>query len=166
MKTIKERPMEIVTAEAVKSANNPGHAGPSEDLRWHGLLGQQDLLRDEIQRGNECLQQVRKRLAESRSVLEDWPSYEERCGVNALPGLTESVLINKRIERFLASWLNRRQKQLTQVDQAIQRLGKASGAARPYAGTRNVPAEANPSFNPVLVPVEAAQGASAERVAA
>ena len=94
------------------------------ELRWNTLLGQKDLLRDEITRGKESLAQAQKELAESRSRLEEWPTYEERCGARCLPCLTESVADNRRIERFLNGWLARREKQLAVVDRAIALLAR------------------------------------------
>jgi hypothetical protein len=94
------------------------------ELRWNTLLGQEDLLREEIARGKQCLAQARKELADSRSRLEEWPTYEDRCGVHCLPCLTESVARNRRIERFLNGWLARRKKQLTEVEEAVARLAR------------------------------------------
>jgi hypothetical protein len=96
-------------------------------MQWNALLGQEDLLREEITRGKECLAQAQKELAESRMLLEEWPAYEERCGRNCLPCLTDSVSGKRRIERFLTGWLKRRQEQLAAVDKAITLLAARNG---------------------------------------
>ncbi len=77
---------------------------PSEGSDW---------LRSEIKRGREYLDQAEKDLAESRALLEGWPAYERVCGKNPLEHLTRSVMVNERITRFLAGWLQRREAQLT-----------------------------------------------------
>jgi len=100
-------------------------------MRWNALLGQAELLRDEIKRGKECLAHAQTDLAESRSRLEEWPTYERQCGGNCLPCLTESVSVNNRIERFLTGWLKRRQGQLVAVDQAIDLFAAENGFGHP-----------------------------------
>jgi hypothetical protein len=91
-------------------------------MRWEALLGQQDLLREEIKRGTERLAQVRTALAERRLRLEEWPTYEQRCSAGCLPSLTEVVWADERLEQFLTAWLERRQKRLEAVDRAINCL--------------------------------------------
>lgn len=94
------------------------------EMQWNALLGQKDLLREDLKRGQECLNLARSELAENRSQLEEWPAYEGRCGGNCLPHLTESVAANRRVERFLTAWLRRRQDQLAAVEEALGRFGK------------------------------------------
>ncbi len=89
-------------------------------LHLQKLTEEKDLLRDHIKRGTEALDQARSVLAESRARLEAWPTYEQRCGVNCLPQLTETVLVNRRIQLFLTGWLKRHQRQLNAVEQAIR----------------------------------------------
>jgi hypothetical protein len=101
------------------------------EMQWNTLLGQQDLLREEIKSGQESLQQVQTILVQSQALLEDWPTYERRCGENCLPCLTELVASNKRIERFLNGWLKRRSQQLAEVDQAIKRFPRRNSSAQP-----------------------------------
>lgn len=103
------------------------HTSVALEMQWNALLGEQDLLREEIRRGKECLLQTQSELAESRSQLEEWPAYERRCGGHCLPRLTESVAANRRVERFLNGWLKRRQNQLAAVNEAIARYAKANG---------------------------------------
>jgi hypothetical protein len=129
MQATMERPVELKVAEPVKRANHHGHqTALALEMQWNALLGQQDLLRDEIKRGKECLAHAQTELAGSRSLLEDWPAYERRCGENCLPSLTESVSVNERIERFLTGWLQRRQRQLVTVDQAINLFARQHGS--------------------------------------
>ncbi len=104
--------------------HNRHGAAPEWELRWSTLLGQQELLREEIKRGTECLAQVQAELAESRSRLEEWPTYEKRCGRNCLPSLTETVRVNRRVECFLTGWLKRRQAQFAAVEKASSVLAE------------------------------------------
>src|SRR5437879_5850645 len=41
--------------------------------QWNTWLVQSELLREEIKRGKECLEQVREELAATRARLEEWP---------------------------------------------------------------------------------------------
>jgi hypothetical protein len=94
------------------------------EMRWNALLGQHELLREEIRRGKECLKSTQAELAESRLQLEEWPAYEKRCGERSLPGLTESVMANRRMERFLTGWLKRREHRLAAATDAIDRFAR------------------------------------------
>ena len=98
--------------------------------QWHTLQGEETLLRDQILRGKECLVQVQRELAERQDLLEEWPTYETRCGVNCLPQLTESVPRNERVERFLSDWVQRREARLVAVQEALGKLGRADCVAR------------------------------------
>ena len=102
----------------------------AREVRLNALLRQEHRLRDEIQRGRECLEQAKQRLAECQATLEDWPLYEKRCGANCLPGLTEAVRLNKRVERFLTGWLKRREDQMALMAQEIQRYPGQHSLAR------------------------------------
>ncbi len=119
-KTADKQPTPIVPESAL-----------ARELQWNSLLGQQDLLREEINRGKECLKMARTELAESQSRLEEWPAYERQCGVHCLPGLTGAAWANKRVERFLTGWLSRRQEQLAVVNEAIERFAQASVERQP-----------------------------------
>jgi hypothetical protein len=132
MYAIMERPAALRGAEPARSANQQERqTALTQEMRWNALLWQQDLLGEEIKRGKECLERAQTQLAESRSQLEEWPAYERRCGENYLPGLTESVSVNKRIERFLTGWLKRRQGQLVAVNQAIDLFNRTNDFGPP-----------------------------------
>ncbi len=94
------------------------------ELRWNALLGQQHLLQDEIKRGKECLAQAQTDLAQGRARLDEWPTYEQSCGGDCLPHLTEVVSANRRIERYLTAWLRRREGQLAVAERAIARFAR------------------------------------------
>ncbi len=120
----------LKTGRPERAATRKGHSTALElEMRWNTLLGQQDLLQEEIRRGTECLAQVRAELAENRALLEEWPTYEKRCGRNCLPCLTEAVWGNRRIERFLTGWLRRRRSQLAAVEKAISAFARENGLA-------------------------------------
>ncbi len=102
-----------------RTHNKKPHTPLELELQWNTLLGQQDLLREEIRRGEQYLEQAQAGVAEAGSLLEEWPSYEKSCGRNCLPCLTETALAGRRIERFLTNWLKRRRSQLRSVEQAI-----------------------------------------------
>ncbi len=76
-------------------------------------------LKSEIKRGKEYLEKVRAELAEIREILEEWPTYELRCGKNPLGHFKESVLVNERVIGFLTGWLARREKRLQKVSRAV-----------------------------------------------
>jgi hypothetical protein len=101
------------------------------EMRWNALLGQQDLLREEIKRGKESLRQAQTSLTERRSMLDEWPTYEKRCGTNCLPALTASVSADERIELFLTGWLERRQAELDTVTEAIAAFAREHGFGYP-----------------------------------
>jgi hypothetical protein len=107
-------------------------------VRWNALLGQQDLLREEIRRGRECLKHAQAGLAESRRQLEEWPTYEKRCLQECLPSLIESVLANRRVERFLTGWLKRREHQLAAAGDAIVRFAREYDLRHLLEGTETV----------------------------
>src|SRR5262245_40907556 len=53
--------------------------------QWEAWLVERELLRNETQRGRECLEQIRRELAGLRQQLEEWPVHERICGHNPLP---------------------------------------------------------------------------------
>src|SRR5438552_9487993 len=69
--------------------------------QWDSWLAQRETLRDEIKRGTECLEQVRRDLAITRQQMEEWPAYESHCGRNPLPDFMHSISISERVEQFL-----------------------------------------------------------------
>src|SRR5512140_206114 len=101
-----DKPVELRKVGPARRTSQPrSDITVAVQMRWNTLFERQGLLRDDIQRGKECLRQVQAQLAETRSRAEDWPMYERRCGENCLPDLTESIVVNRRVERFLAGWL-------------------------------------------------------------
>jgi|SRR4051794_3533424 hypothetical protein len=95
--------------------------------RWNSWLAQRDVLREEIRRGKECLQQVRDDLAATRAGLEDWPAYERQCGKNPLFQYTESLSARERVEQFLPEWLRRREEQLQALAQEMEACARQNG---------------------------------------
>jgi hypothetical protein len=129
--------------EAALASNTPltpeSPAGLELEMGLNALVGQQDLLQDDIKRGRECLCKVQLELAERRASLEEWPTYEQRCGVSCLPHLTGAVVASRRIERFLKQWLGRRQKQLEEVERAIELSTRQNQQAPPAGASLAVP---------------------------
>ena len=85
-----------------------------------------DRLRNEINRGKEYLGQVRRELRENREVLEEWAQYELTCSLHPLEHLVQSVWLKESVERFLISWLSRREKKLQQLSTKIQPRGQGA----------------------------------------
>src|SRR5258705_9312589 len=52
--------------------------------QWNSWLSRREILRDEIKRGKDCLEQVRHDLAATRARMEEWPAYERQCGKSPL----------------------------------------------------------------------------------
>ncbi len=92
------------------------------DTRYHALLRQQEMLREEIKRGNECLRQAERDLNEQRSRLENWTTYEQHCGADCLSHLTEKVLATERVARFLNGWIERRNIEMTKAQRTLDEL--------------------------------------------
>ena len=119
-----EVPTTLNGASAVETAQQQCQAAFELEAQLNRLLSQQEVLREEIRRGKQCMEHAQTELAERRSRLEDWPNYERDCGTNCLPHLTESVRANRRVERFLSGWIKRRQGQLDALDQTIARFAR------------------------------------------
>jgi hypothetical protein len=132
-------------------------AGEEERLIW--LMGQEDRLRDEIKHGRECLDQARKRLAEQRTILEEWPRYEYRCGVDCLLELTETLQAQRRVERFLRGWLRRREEQMALVSRELERHAEQQTTARLNAEVERGAKEASNAL-PFLTGVKPEQAAA------
>jgi len=95
--------------------------------KWEGWLVRRELLRNEIKRGKEVLDQVRQELAETREQIEEWPSFERICGKNPLMDYMQLLSGKERIEQFLPQWLERKESQLTGLDQQMERCAKENG---------------------------------------
>ena len=95
--------------------------------RWNSWLVEREVLREEIKRGKECLQQVQERLATTRARLEDWARYERRCGKNPLFSSTDALGASERVEQFLPGWLNRREEQLRGLNHEMELFARQHG---------------------------------------
>lgn len=92
--------------------------------QWNAWLAQRDVLRSDIKRGRECLEQTHKELAGLRANLEDWAGYERICGRNPLLEYMQLLAAKERIEQFLPNWLNRREAQLNTLQQQMEKCAK------------------------------------------
>ncbi|PWU18995.1 MAG: hypothetical protein C5B50_07555 [Verrucomicrobia bacterium] len=99
----------------------PPPVAPNQRQPVDTIFEQCERLRAEIKRGSEYLDQLHRELAESRSLLESWPIYERNCGKNPLAQLTESVLVNQRASKFLATWVKRRERRLQTMTKAANK---------------------------------------------
>jgi hypothetical protein len=95
--------------------------------QWDSWLAQRERLCEEIKRGKECLEQVRRDLVITRAQLEEWPAYEWHCGKNPLPEFIQSISISERIEQFLPGWLRRQQARLNQLNRDIEACARQRG---------------------------------------
>jgi len=108
----------------------PQQVVPQERRSADSMFEQCERLRAEIKRGTEYLDHIQRNLAESQSLLESWPIYEQNCGKNPLAHLTNSVLINQRVSKFLSGWVKRRERRLQAMTKAADKLlGKAKSAS-------------------------------------
>lgn len=114
--------VETAPNDRPRTARKAPEPGNQAETQWHALLGQQNLLEEKIRQGRECLAHAQAKLAESQSRLEDWPVFEQKCGNNCLPWLTESVCENQRVEQFLAKWLERREHELAEIQALLSRV--------------------------------------------
>jgi len=95
--------------------------------QWDRWFEQREILRNEIKRGRECLDQVQKELLLLRGRLEDWPNYERICGRNPLAEYMQSIAAKERIEQFLPGWVRRREEQLRAVELKMEESAKQNG---------------------------------------
>ena len=95
--------------------------------QWNAWLEERELLRGEIKRGKECLEQIKRDQAIARAGLEQWPEYEKVCGKNPLFQYTETLVINERIEKFLPDWLKRRQDRLDAIMREMEQCARQNG---------------------------------------
>jgi hypothetical protein len=92
--------------------------------KWESWLVRRDLLRAQIKRGKECLDQARKELDVGRTELEDWPAYERICGKNPLIDYMVTLSAKERIAKFLPGWLRRQQAELNALNRKMERCAK------------------------------------------
>jgi len=95
--------------------------------QWEALLTRRELLKSEIKRGKECLQQVQQELATLKDQLEEWPAFERICGKNPLGEYMQAITSKERIEKFLPGWLKRQEEQLQTLSRKIERCAKQNG---------------------------------------
>jgi hypothetical protein len=95
--------------------------------QWESWLTARELLRDESKRGRDYLEQVRHELHEMRGELEDWPACERICGYNPVAQLLQAIDAKERIERFLPSWLERRDQQLASLTRKMEACARQNG---------------------------------------
>ncbi len=95
--------------------------------QWDAWFGERDLLRSEIKRGKECLEQVQKELAAIRSRLDEWTAFERVCGKNPLCEYMHALTVHERLEQFLPGWLERREQRLQTVDRQMRSCAKQNG---------------------------------------
>jgi hypothetical protein len=92
------------------------------DPQWSSWVLECELLRNHIKRGQECLEQVRTELAAARTELEDWPAYEQICGVNPLREYFQEIAAKEQIAKFLPGWLRRQENKLQNLKRKMNRL--------------------------------------------
>src|SRR5260221_5372594 len=95
-------------------------SGLIEAIPRETMTEMRDRLRNEINRGNEYLGQVRRELRENREVLEEWAQYELTCSLHPLEHLVQSVWLKESVEQFLIGWLSRRETKLQQLTTKLQ----------------------------------------------
>jgi hypothetical protein len=95
--------------------------------QWEGWMLQRELLRNDIQRGKECLQEVRRELSTLRTQLGCWPAYERICGYNPLSELLQSIRAKECIEQFLPEWIESREQQLAALNLQMKPCAQQNG---------------------------------------
>src|SRR5262249_45828255 len=114
-------------AEAQRTEGVPeekGKAALAIQEQWNTWSVRREELRNEVKRGRECLEQVRKELAALRVRLEEWPTYENICGRNPLPEYMQSLVAKQHIEQFLPGWVKRREEQLLALGRQMEQRAK------------------------------------------
>jgi len=75
-------------------------------------LVKREFLKNDVQRGRECRQQVRRELESLRAQLSDWAAYERICGRNPCSDLVQAPRGEERIENFLPEWSQQQEEQI------------------------------------------------------
>jgi hypothetical protein len=102
-------------------------AALAAQCEWDSWLTQRESLTDDIKRGQECLQQVRKELATLRALLQEWPGFERTCGNNPLFDYVHHIVAHERVEQFLPAWLKGREEQLAALTRKMQACARQNG---------------------------------------
>ena len=95
--------------------------------RWNAWLGKREVLREEIKRGRDYLQQAQQELNAIRAGLEEWTGYERECGENPLLQYTQSLAAKEQVVEFLPSWLKRREERLTALIAEMESCARKNG---------------------------------------
>ena len=94
---------------------------------WEASLVQREFLKNDVQRGRECLQQVRRELESLRAELSDWAAYERICGHNPLPDLVQALVVKERIEQFLPEWIKQQEEQIAALTRKMEPCAQDNG---------------------------------------
>jgi len=104
-----------------------GSATLSLQEKWEGWLVRRELLRNDLKRGKELLDNTQRELAQLRSQLEEWPAYERVCGKNPIMDYMQAIAAQERIEQFLPAWLKRRETELATLNRALEECARQNG---------------------------------------
>jgi hypothetical protein len=114
-------------ASSREAAEEKRRAALALQEQWDSCFTQRELLRSEIKRGKECLEQVQSELAAVRARLEEWADFERICGQNPLPEYMQSLSAKERIEQFLPGWVKRREDQLHALERQMEHCARENG---------------------------------------
>ena len=95
--------------------------------QWESWLVQRELLRNEIKRGQEFLDNIHKEVSNLRARLEEWPAYERICGRNPVLDYMEAIAAHERVGQFLPEWLRRREAQLNTLNLQMEACAQQNG---------------------------------------
>jgi hypothetical protein len=94
---------------------------------WEASLVQREFLKNDVQRGRECLKQVRRELESLRAQLNDWAAYERICGHNPLPDFVQALIVKERIEQFLPVWIKQQEEQIAALTRKMEPCAQHHG---------------------------------------
>jgi len=94
---------------------------------WEALSAQREFLKNDVQRGRDCLQQVRCELNTLRTQLHDWAAYERICGRNPLPDLVQALVVKERMEQFLPTWIKSQEEQVAALTKKMETCAQNNG---------------------------------------
>jgi hypothetical protein len=123
---LREARANLETANGASQATTKRAALALQD-RWNSWLGQREVLREEIKRGREYLEQAQQELNSIRAGLEEWTGYERECGKNPLLQYTQSLTAKEQVVEFLPSWLKRREERLTALIAEMESCARQNG---------------------------------------
>jgi hypothetical protein len=114
-------------APAVEGGEAKRQAALALQDQWNTWFTERELLRSELKRGTECLEQIQKELTLLRGRLEEWTAYERICGKNPLLEYMQALAAKERIEQFLPGWMKRKEEQLRVVDTQMLACARQNG---------------------------------------